>query len=73
LKPGSQDVWEFRLSGLTNLIDYVVPFYLKYVIPFSGKVKEFNTFLEISRSPTATTSAETTKRAFYPRGSDRDG
>ncbi len=47
LKPGSQDVWEFKLSGLTNLIDHVVPFYLKYVIPFSGKVKEFNTFLEI--------------------------
>lgn len=47
LKPGSQDVWEYKLLGLTNLIDYVVPFYLKYVIPFSGKVKEFNTFLEI--------------------------
>jgi LAGLIDADG endonuclease len=47
LKPGSQDVWEYNLSGLTNLIDHVVPFYLKYVIPFSGKVKEFNTFLEI--------------------------
>lgn len=41
LKPGSQDVWEYRLSGLTNLIEHVVPFYLKYVIPFSGKVKEF--------------------------------
>jgi len=47
LKPGSQNVWEFKLSGLTNLIDHVLPFYLKYVIPFSGKVKEFNTFLEI--------------------------
>ena len=47
LKSGSQNVWEFKLSGLTNLIDHVVPFYLKYVIPFSGKVKEFNTFLEI--------------------------
>jgi hypothetical protein len=47
LKPGSQDVWEYKLSGLTNLIDHVVPFYLKYVIPFSGKVKEFNIFLEI--------------------------
>jgi hypothetical protein len=47
LKPGSQDVWEYKLSGLTNLIDHVVPFYLKYVIPFSGKVKELNIFLEI--------------------------
>lgn len=37
----------YKLSGLTNLIDHVVPFYLKYVIPFSGKVKEFNIFLEI--------------------------
>jgi hypothetical protein len=47
LKPGSQDMWEYNLLGLTNLIDHVVPFYLKYVVPFSGKVKEFNTFLEI--------------------------
>jgi LAGLIDADG endonuclease len=47
LKPGSKDVWEYKLSGLTNLLDHVVPFYLKYVIPFSGKVKEFNIFLEI--------------------------
>nr|AMP88000.1 hypothetical protein [Funneliformis mosseae] len=47
LKPGSQDVLEYKLLGLTNLIDHVVPFYLKYVRPFSGKVKEFNTFLEI--------------------------
>lgn len=47
LKPGTKDVWEYKLSGLTNLIDHVVPFYLKYVIPFSGKVKEFNIFLEI--------------------------
>jgi hypothetical protein len=47
LKPGTKHVWEYKLSGLTNLIDYVVPFYLKYVIPFSGKVKEFNIFLEI--------------------------
>ncbi len=38
---------EYKLSGLTNLLDHVVPFYLKYVIPFSGKAKEFNTFLEI--------------------------
>jgi len=47
LKPGTKHVWEYKLSGLTNLIDYVVPFYLKYVIPFSGKVKEFSIFLEI--------------------------
>lgn len=40
-------MWQYKLSGLTNLIDHVVPFYLKYVIPFSGKVKEFNSFLEI--------------------------
>ena len=46
LKPGSLNVWEYNLSGLTNLIDHVVPFYLKYVIPFSGKVKEFHIFLE---------------------------
>jgi hypothetical protein len=32
---------------LTNLIDHVVPFYLKYVRPFSGKVKEFYILLEI--------------------------
>jgi len=41
---------------LTNLIDHVVPFYLKYVIPFSGKVKEFNTFLEIRLFPEEHTS-----------------
>lgn len=38
-------MWEYKLSGLTDLLDHVVPFYLKYVI--SGKVKEFNIFLEI--------------------------
>jgi len=41
-------VWEYKLAGLTDL-DHVVPFYLKYVIPFSGKVKEFNIFLEIRK------------------------
>ena len=47
MKPGSPNVLEYKLSGLTNLLDHVEPFYLKYVIPFSGKAKEFNTFLEI--------------------------
>lgn len=46
-KPGSLKVWEYKLSGVSNLITHIVPFYLEYVIPFSGKVKEFNLFLEI--------------------------
>jgi hypothetical protein len=46
-KPGSETVWEYRLKGLDNLTTHVVPFYQKYVLPFSGKNYEFQVFHQI--------------------------
>ena len=47
LKSGSPDVWVYELKGTKNLITYVFPFFLKYVIPFSCKQSEFKTFKAI--------------------------
>jgi len=60
-------VWEFRLSGLTNLIDYVVPFYLKYVIPFSGKVKEFNTFRQVEMKTSRNLNLGNNEKSILPK------
>lgn len=46
-KPGSTLVWEFVITGLTSLNSLVLPFYLNYVVPFSGKTKEFQIFQQI--------------------------
>jgi hypothetical protein len=47
LKPGSNNVWEYRLGGINNIVKFVIPFFNKYVIPFSSKKKEFFIFQEI--------------------------
>jgi LAGLIDADG endonuclease len=48
-KPGSKNVWVFTLKGINNLNDYLISFYIEYVIPYFSKYKneEFNKFLFI--------------------------
>ena len=38
-KSGSDKVWVFSLKGTKNLKEYVIPFYQKYVVPYSSKHK----------------------------------
>jgi hypothetical protein len=45
-KSGSKNVWVYSLKGTSNLINYLIPFYLKYVVNYSSKYNndEFNKF-----------------------------
>jgi hypothetical protein len=48
-KSGSDNVWVYSLKGTSNLINYLLPFYLKYVVIYSSKYNsdEFNKFIII--------------------------
>jgi hypothetical protein len=48
-KSGSPNVWVYSLKGTSNLINYLIPFYLKYVVIYSSKYNndEFNKFVTI--------------------------
>ena len=48
-KSGSNNVWVYSLKGISNLHDYIIPFYLKFVVKYSNKYnsKEFNKFVFI--------------------------
>lgn len=48
-KSGSKNVWVYSLKGVTNLNEYLIPFYLTYVVNFSSKYNsnEFNKFIFI--------------------------
>ena len=48
-KSGSLYVWVYSLKGINNLIDYLIPFFLEFVVPYSCKYKkeEFDKFLFI--------------------------
>lgn len=48
-KSGSKNVWVYSLKGIKNLNEYLIPFYLKYVVNYSSKYnsKEFNKFVFI--------------------------
>jgi LAGLIDADG endonuclease len=51
-KTGSNNVWVYSLKGTSNLINHIVPFYLKYIICYSYKFndEEFNNFVFILNS-----------------------
>lgn len=38
-KFGSDNVWVYSLKGVKNLSNYLVPFYLKFVVKYSSKYK----------------------------------
>jgi len=48
-KSGSENVWVYSLKGTQNLIDFVLPFFETYVVPYSSKYKSdvFVRFVEI--------------------------
>ena len=48
-KSGSINVWVYTLKGINNLNDYLIPFFLEYVVPYSSKYKnkEFEKFIYI--------------------------
>jgi hypothetical protein len=48
-KSGSDKVWVYSLKGTNNLLNYVVPFFDKYVIEYSSKhkVENFKAFYDI--------------------------
>jgi hypothetical protein len=39
-KSGSNNVWVYSLKGRSNLINYILPFFNKYVICYSSKFKK---------------------------------
>jgi hypothetical protein len=47
-KSGSDNIYAFKIKGTKHMIDLVIPFLEKYVKPFSGKVAEYNLFVEIT-------------------------
>lgn len=47
-KSGSSDIFVYKLRGYNNMLNLVIPFLQRYVQPYSGKVNEFNLFLEIT-------------------------
>jgi len=48
-KSGYINVWVYTLKGINNLNDYLVPFFLEYLVPYSSKYKnkEFDKFIYI--------------------------
>lgn len=48
-KSGSEKVWVYSLKGTSNLINYIIPFYSKYVVIYSSKYNNdvFNKFVII--------------------------
>jgi len=48
-KSGSKNVWVYSIKGTSNIITYIIPFYLKYVTCYSSKYNEveFNKFVNI--------------------------
>ena len=46
-KPDSDNVYQFVIANRRSLMEKVIPFYKKYVYPFSAKKESFNVFLEI--------------------------
>lgn len=45
-KSGSKNVWVYSLKGTSNLVNYLIPFYLKFVVIYSSKYnnEKFNEF-----------------------------
>jgi hypothetical protein len=48
-KSGSKNVWVYALKGIDNLNNFIIPFYLKYVVNYSSKYnsKELDKFTYI--------------------------
>jgi hypothetical protein len=46
-KPGSENVWNFTISNRKTILEKVIPFYEKYVFPFSAKQESFLSFKEL--------------------------
>lgn len=46
-KSGAPHVWVYDIKGYKNMISIVIPFFLRYVFPFSCKTSEFKMFQEI--------------------------
>lgn len=48
-KSGSMNVWVYTLKGINNLNDYLIPFFLQYIVLYSSKYKnkEFGKFIYI--------------------------
>jgi LAGLIDADG endonuclease len=48
-KSGSKNVWVFTLKGINNLNEFILPFFIHYVIKYSSKYKckEFDKFVFI--------------------------
>ena len=46
-KSGSPDVWVYELKGISNVIEHILPFFEKYIVPFGCKNKEYNIFKEV--------------------------
>lgn len=50
LKSGSENVYVFAISNRKTIIDKVIPYFKKYVLPFSQKFSFFNTYVYIVNS-----------------------
>jgi len=48
-KSGSENVWVYSLKGRSNLINYIIPFFNKYVICYSSKYnkEDYQRFVDI--------------------------
>lgn len=46
-KPGSANVYQFLIVNRRSILEKVIPFYKKYVYPFSAKKESFDIFQEI--------------------------
>jgi len=48
-KSGSENVWVYSLKGRSNLINYIIPFFDKYVICYSSKYnkEDYQKFVDI--------------------------
>jgi len=48
-KSGSDNVWVYSLKGIKNINNYIIPFFLNYVVKYSCKYKneEFNKYIYI--------------------------
>lgn len=49
-KPGSENVYQFIIVNRRSILEKVIPFYRKYVYPFSAKKESFDIFQDILQS-----------------------
>jgi hypothetical protein len=53
-KSGSENVWVYSLKGRSNLINYIIPFFNKYIICYSSKYnkEDYHKFVNtLNKSP----------------------